>query len=360
MESVCIVKMNIIMIKKCLQNSGRYYAVRIFFILLLVVISFFCSCQKKSGEKETGKVKVGLVFDAAGKDDKSFNTASWIGASRAREDFNIILKDVEPGEPSAIEPSIRILAEQDFDLIIGVGFGNAPGIKAVSKEYPDIKFVIVDVEVKGDNVASILFEEHQGAFLVGMIAAGVSATGKIGFCGGMDVPLIHRFYEAYKAGARYIDPGVEVFEAYSGVTLDAWNDPTKGKEIAMSQYRRGADVVYAAAGATGLGVFDTAEEVQKYVIGNDANQNYLKPGYVLTSMLKRVDVGVYQIIRDVVEGNFKPGIHRFDLENNGLDYALDKYNKELIPSSLIEKVEQAKKDIIEGKLKVPDYYEQIR
>jgi len=323
-------------------------------------ILIFCFCKEKTGKDETGKIKVGLVFDSAGKDDKSFNTASWVGAVKAKEDFNIELKDVEPGDPSAIEPSVRILAEQGFDIIIGVGFGNAPAIEAVSREYPEIKFAIVDVEVQGDNVASILFEEHQGAFLVGMIAAGISKTGKVGFCGGMDVPLIHRFYVAYRAGARYIDPETEVFEAYSGVTLDAWNDPTTGKEIALAQYGRGADVVYAAAGATGLGVFDAAEEVKKFVIGNDANQNYLKPGFVLTSMLKRVDVGVYEMIKAVVENNFRPGIHKFDLKNDGLGYAVDEYNKDLIPPSLLEKVEKAKKDIIDGKLKVPDYYEQIR
>ncbi|RKY89285.1 BMP family ABC transporter substrate-binding protein [candidate division KSB1 bacterium] len=339
--------------------SGILYISRIFFVIFFGLLFLLQSCRKKEEDKNKGKIKVGLVFDAAGKDDKSFNTASWVGASRAKEDFNIVLKDVEPGEPSAIEPSIRILAEQGFDLIIGVGFGNKPYIEEVSKEYPELKFAIVDVEVKGDNVASILFEEHQGAFLVGMIAAGVSKTGKIGFVGGMDIPLIHRFYEGYKAGALYINPKVEVYEGYAGVTLDAWNDPTKGKEIALAQYSRGADVVYAAAGATGLGVFDAAEEVKKFVIGNDSNQNYLKPGYVLTSMLKKVDVAVYQIIKDVVQGNFKPGIHKFDLKNKGLDYAIDDYNRNLIPESLILKVEKAKQDIIKGKLKVPDYYEKI-
>ena len=345
---------------KTKRYSGIQMYSRIFFIVLLGCTFISFSCKRGEDEPVSGKIKVGLVFDAAGKDDKSFNTASWIGAVKAREEFNITLKDVEPGGPAAIESSIRILAEQKFDLIIGVGFGNAPAIEAVSKEYPGLKFVIVDVEVKGDNVASILFEEHQGAFLVGLLASGVSKTKKIGFVGGMDVPLIHRFFEGYKAGAQYINPETEVFEGYAGVTLDAWNDPTKGKEIALSHYSRGADIVYAAAGATGLGAFDAAEEVEKFVIGNDANQNYMKPGFVLTSMLKKVDVAVYRIIKSVVEGNFKGGIHRFDLANDGLGYALDEYNKNLIPQGLIEKVEAAKKDIIAGKLKVPDYYEQIR
>jgi len=252
---------------------------------------------------------------------------------------------------------IAIAGEDGFDLIFGIGFACAPYIESVSADFPEVKFSLIDHEAGGDNVNSVVFEEHEGAFLVGMMAAMASKSGIIGFVGGMDIPLIRRFVMAYEAGAKYIEPDINVLVNYAGVTIAAWADPTKGKELALSQYSRGADVVYAAAGATGLGVFDAAGEVKKLVIGNDSNQNWIKPGLVLTSMLKRLDIAVYSIIKDALNNNFKPGKQVFGLENNGVGYAVDEYNKELVTDEMMEKIEKAKADIISGNLKVPDYYE---
>jgi len=345
------------------NKSEKIFPSRIFCIILgtLFILSLFnFKCSKKTDDKVKTDFRVGLVFDAGGKDDKSFNSSAWAGASRAVKDFNITLKDVEPGDPSAIEPAIRALAEDGFDLIFGIGFASAPYIETVSADYPNLKFSIIDSESKGDNVCSVVFKEHEGAFIVGMIAGMSTKTGTIGIVGGMDVPLIRRFVMGYEAGANFVNPKIKILANYAGVTTTAWSDPTKGKELALSQYSRGADIIFAAAGATGLGVFDAAEELNKLVIGCDSNQNWIKPGLVLTSMLKMIDVAVYSIIGDALKDNFKPGKQIFGLNNNGVGYAIDNYNKNLLTDEIIKKVEQAKKDIISGKIKVPDYYETLR
>lgn len=330
-----------------------------FFLVFTIAVSSF-SCSDLSNKDDEGKFRVGMVFDAAGKDDLSFNTNAWRGSMRAAEEFGVIVKDIEPGEPSMIEPAIRTLAEQKFDLIVGVGFANAPYIEKVAKEFPDIHFVIVDTRIEGPNVASLLFEEHEGAFLVGMAAGLMTKTNKIGFVGGMNIPIIHRYYMGYESGAKYVNPGIEVFESYAGVTMNAWNDPTKGKEMALSHINRGADIIFAAAGATGLGAFAAVDEQNKMIIGCDANQNNLKPGKVLTSMLKRLDVAVYQMIKESFQDSFRAGDHIFRLENDGIGYAVDEYNKNLLPAEVIAKMEEAKKAIIAGTLKAPDYYETVR
>jgi len=342
-----------------LRNNKRFRIFIRFFLASIALCSAF-SCSDTPGADQSGKYRVGIVFDAAGKDDLSFNTNAWRGAIRARDEFGIAVNDVEPGDPSMIEAAVRTLAEQNFDLIIGVGFANAPYIEKVSKTYPESHFVIVDTRVEGPNVASLLFEEHEGAFLMGIAAAMSSKTGKIGFVGGMNIPIIHRYFIGYESGAKYINPDIQVFESYSGVTMNAWNDPIKGKEIALSQISRGADIVYAAAGATGLGAFDAAEEQKILVIGNDANQNYIKPGYVLTSMLKKLDVAVYEIIREALKGNFKAGDHIFNLKNGGIGYAVDDYNRDLLPAAVIAKMEEVKNAIITGSIEVPDYYDTLR
>jgi basic membrane protein A len=187
-----------------------------------------------------------------------------------------------------------------------------------------------------------------------MIAAYQSKTGILGFVGGMDIPLIHKFATGYEEGARYVNPKIRIIRNYVGITDTAWNNPGKGRELANSQYEQGADIIFQAAGNSGLGVFDAAEAYGKYAIGVDANQNWIKPGYILTSMLKRVENAVYSIVREEVEGQFKGGIHIYGLENDGVDYALDEFNRHLIPAEVIEKVEQAKRDIISGRIRVTD------
>ncbi len=327
-------------------------------ILLLAIALAMPGCSRAfgSGDDANGKVRVGIVFDIGGKDDKSFNAAAWEGVKRAKQDMpdQITLRDVEPGDPTSIEPSMRAFAERGYDLIIGVGFAQAPIMEAVSRDYPELKFAIIDGVIDSENVASLIFKEHEGSFLVGMIAARATKTNKIGFVGGMDIPLIHKFMTGYEEGARYANPKVQVFENYVGVNDAAWNNPGKGKELAKAQIERGADVIFQAAGNSGLGVFDAAEDTNTLAIGVDSNQNWVKPGFILTSMMKRVDNSVYNTVKDMVEGRFKGGIHLFGLDNEGIGYAIDDYNRALIPQSVIDEVERAKKEIIEGRIKVTD------
>ena len=329
----------------------------------------FSACSEPSvNAEDNGKIKVGIVFDIGGKNDRSFNAAAWEGVKRAQKDFDITLRDVEPGNPTSIEPAMRAFAERNFDLIIGVGFAQGPIMEKVARDYPNIKFAIVDgviLDQDGNplpNVASLVFREHEGSYLVGMIAASKSKTGKIGFIGGMDIPLIHKFETGYAEGAKSVDPDIKIYDNYIGVTDAAWNNPGKGKEIASNQLDNGADVIFTAAGNSGLGAFDAVEQGGKdangqakdYVIGVDSNQNGQKPGYVLTSMVKRVDIAVYDVVKEVLDGKFKGGFHTFGLDKDGVTYAMDENNKGLIPDDVLLKVEDAKQKIINGQIKVTD------
>ncbi len=325
-------------------------------LALLIYASLTVGCSMRDFAAEAGdkKTKVGIVFDIGGKDDRSFNAAANVGVVRAKKDFPIILRDVEPGDPTSIEPALRAFAQYGYNLITGVGFAQGPILTEVAKDFPQLHFVLIDAVADLPNVASLLFKEHEGSFLVGMIAAYTSKTGTIGFVGGMDIPLIHKFATGYGEGARYVNPNIRVLRNYVGITDAAWNNPGKGRELANSQYEQGADVIFQAAGNSGLGVFDAAEAYNKLAIGVDANQNWVKPGYILTSMLKRIDNAVYSIVQDEVEGKFKGGVHVYGLDNDGIGYALDEYNRHLIPQEVIDKVEQAKGEIIAGKIKVTD------
>jgi basic membrane protein A and related proteins len=302
--------------------------------------------------------KVGLVLDRGGRDDKSFNASAYEGASQAKEKLGIRLKYVEATDENSFEPLLRAFAQKDFDLIIGVGFAQKDAVAKIAAQFPDKHFAIVDSQVDLPNVRSLMFEEHQGAFIVGAIAAMVSKTGKIGFVGGMDVPLIRRFQLGYEAGAKQINPQVAVFSNFCGVTPEAWNNPPKAKELALAQYEQGADVIFAAAGASGAGVFDAAEEQKHLAIGVDSNQDWAKPGIILTSMLKRVDLAVYSTIQEAQAGKFTGGLKRFGLADKGVDYSIDQYNEKILPESVRARADQLKADIIAGKIDVPDYYTQ--
>ncbi|MGH6933618.1 MAG: BMP family lipoprotein, partial [Dongiaceae bacterium] len=231
----------------------------------------------------------------------------------------------------------------------------AAALEVVAKEFPDTKFAIVDMVVDLPNVKSIVFNEHEGSYLVGIIAAMASKTGKVGFVGGMDIPLIRKFACGYVQGVKYVNGGAEVFQNMTGTTGGAWNDPTKGGELARSQFDRGADVVYAAAGGTGLGVYQAAEDSGKLAIGVDSNQNYIHPGTMLTSMLKRVDLAVYNAFRTAQDGNWKAGLQVWGLAEDGVGWALDENNQALISDDMKAKVEQAKADIVSGAIQVHDY-----
>lgn len=301
-------------------------------------------------------LKVGLVLDKGGKDDKSFNSAAYAGATKAEKDFGIELKYVEATDNNAIENLHRSFAHKKYDLVIGVGFAQADAVKKVSAQFPDIKFAIVDGDVTAANVKSLLFEEHEGSFVVGALAAMKSKTGKVGFIGGMDIPLIRRFAKGYEAGVKYVNPKAEIIENYIGVTPEAWNNPAKAKELGLAQYGQKVDVIFVAAGASNSGVFDSAEEKKNFAIGVDSNQNWVKPGFVLTSMLKRVDNAVYETIRQAKDGKFAAGVSRFGLKDQGVDYSLDQYNEKLISADMKKKADDIKKKIIAGSIQVPDYY----
>jgi basic membrane protein A len=333
---------------------------------LLVVLCLFAvlrsACNRQSyGADDKSKVHVGIVFDIGGKDDRSFNAAAWEGVKRAAKDFPIVLRDVEPGNPTSIEPAMRAFAERGYDLIIGVGFAQAPIMEQVAMEYPNMHFAIIDGVSELPNVASLVFKEHEGSYLVGILAAKTTTTGTIGFLGGMDIPLIHRFEVGYEEGARAVNPSIRVVQNYVGVTDSAWNNPGKGKELALAQIGKGADVIFTAAGNSGLGAFDAVEQQGKqngrathFVIGVDSNQNMVKPGFVLTSMVKRVDNAVYSIVQDVVNGKFQAGFHVYGLDKNGVAYAMDENNKDLIPQEAIQEAETARQKIINGEIKVTD------
>ncbi|HEX8706948.1 MAG TPA: BMP family ABC transporter substrate-binding protein [Pyrinomonadaceae bacterium] len=329
-------------------------------LLVLVLAGPACRTTTDAAD-DRSKVRVGIVFDIGGKDDRSFNAAAWEGVKRAAKDFPIILRDVEPGNPTSIEPAMRAFAERGYDLIIGIGFAQAPIMEVVAKDYPNVQFAIVDGVSQLPNVASLVFKEHQGSYLVGMIAARASRTGVIGFLGGMDIPLIHRFETGYEEGARAVNPDIRVVANYVGVTDAAWNNPGKGKELALSQIGRGADVIFTAAGNSGLGAFDAVEQAgkrdgraERFVIGVDSNQNGVKPGFVLTSMVKRVDNAVYQIVKDRVAGTFQPGFHVYGLETDGVAYAMDQHNQALISPEVLKEVDEAKQKIINGQITVTD------
>ena len=300
--------------------------------------------------------KVGLVLDRGGKDDKSFNSSAYEGAMRAKARLGVFVKYVEASDDNAFEPLLRAFAQRDFDLIIGIGFAQKEAIKKVAGQFPAKHFAIVDAEVAAPNVRSLMFEEHQGAYVIGAIAAMTSKTGKIGFIGGMDIPLIRRFEMGYEAGAKKVNPQITVMANFVGVTSEAWNNPPKGKELAMSQYEGGADVVFAAAGASGLGVFDAAEEKKKYAIGVDSNQDWTKPGLILTSMLKRVDEAVFATIEEAKAGKFTGGVQRFGLANKGIDYSFDQYNDKILSETVRKRADELKAEIVAGKIVVPDYY----
>jgi basic membrane protein A len=344
-------------------------------LILLVLLSaglasLLTSCtQKIAAHDDRCHINVGIVFDIGGKNDRSFNAAAWEGVKRAQKDLPICLYDVEPGNPTSIEPAMRAFAERNFDLVIGVGFAQGPIMQKVAVDYPNIKFAIVDgviVDKDGKplpNVADLVFREHEGSYLVGMIAASKSKTGTVGFLGGMDIPLIHRFETGYAEGAKSVNPNIKVIDNYVGVTDSAWNNPGKGKELSLSQIDKGADVIFTAAGNSGLGAFDAVEQygrdpqtgqANKFVIGVDSNQNGVKPGFVLTSMVKRVDNAVYDVVKEVLYGKFDGGFHAFGLDKDGVAYAMDDNNKGIIPPDVLTKVDAAKQQIIAGQIKVTD------
>ena len=306
---------------------------------------------------QAADIKPAIVFDMGGKFDKSFNEGVASGAERFKKETGIAYAEFEITNETQFQQAHRRFAQRGQDLIIAVGFNQGVSVETVAKEFPAVHFTIIDAVVKLSNVQSLLFKEQEGSFLVGVAAAIASKTGKVGFVGGMDIPLIRRFACGYVPGAKFAHPSVEVIQNMTGTTPAAWNDPARGGELAKGQFDRGVDVVYAAAGGTGLGVYQMAKDSGKLAIGVDSNQNDLQPGTMLTSMTKRVDLAAYDSLMAEKNGTWQPGISVLGLKESGVDWAVDQYNEKLITPEMKTKVEQAKADIIAGKIKVQDYME---
>ncbi|HZZ62304.1 MAG TPA: BMP family ABC transporter substrate-binding protein [Roseiarcus sp.] len=301
-------------------------------------------------------IKPAIVYDLGGKFDKSFNEGVFNGATKFSKDTGIKFRDLEIQNDAQREQVLRHFAKDGFSPIMTVGFAWATALGKIADEFPNTKFGIIDATVDKPNVQSLRFKEHEGSFVVGVIAADTTKTGKVGFVGGMDIPLISKFQCGYEQGVKYASGGKdEVFANMTGTTPAAWNDPVKGGELARSQIDRGADIVYAAAGATGQGVLKAAADAGKLGIGVDSDQNGLFPGHVLTSMVKHVDNATYKSFMDAKNGTWKAGEEYLGLKEGGVDYALDQYNKNLITPEVKAKADQAKADIISGKIQVHDY-----
>ena len=301
-------------------------------------------------------IKPAVIYDMGGKFDKSFNEGVWNGVKKFTEETGIEVMEFEVTNETQREQAMRRMAERGATIILGVGFAQADAISNVSAEYPDVQFSIIDVGwLDAPNLRQYVFKEHEGSYLVGVAAAHASATGKVGFVGGMDIPLIRKFACGYVGGVKSVNSSAEVFQNMTGTTPSAWNDPAKGAELTKSQMDRGADVVYHAAGGTGMGVIQAAADAGKLAIGVDSNQNGIAPGSVLTSMLKRVDVAAYETFTDAKNGNFSAGIKVLGVAEGGVDWALDDNNASLITAEIKSAVEQARADILSGKVSVHNF-----
>src|SRR6476660_6563785 len=312
---------------------------------------------------EASRVRIGIVLDVGGRGDKSFNDGAYAGADSATRLLGSNVRFIEPGEGADREAGLRLLAAEGMNLVIGVGFIFTDDLANLAKEYPNTAFAGIDyalaVDDKGNvlppppNVAALKFREEEGSFLVGALAALVGKSKKVGFVGGMDIPLIHKFEAGYRAGVKQVCPDCEVIAQYAGVTPDAFKNPGKGKELALSQYQSGVNVIFHASGSTGQGVFEAARVMNKLAIGVDADQYDEAPGHILTSMVKGVNASVFDAIQRVQNKTFKGGIYSFGLKEGGVGYIYDDRNKALIPDSVHTRVEQLKQEIIAGRIKVP-------
>ncbi|MBO6602973.1 MULTISPECIES: BMP family lipoprotein [Rhodophyticola] len=294
-----------------------------------------------------------LVFDLGGKFDRSFNEAAFNGAQRWAEETGGEYREIELQSDAQREQALRRLAEAGSNPVVMAGFAFGSVLDTIAPDYPDTTFVIIDSVVDQPNVQSIIFQEHEGSFLVGMLAGMASETGVVGFVGGMDIPLISRFGCGYAQGVVAANPDATVIANMTGTTPAAWNDPVRGGELTRGQIAQGADVVYAAAGGTGVGVLQTAADEGILSIGVDSNQNGIHPGQVLTSMLKRVDVAVYNAFSAGEE--IETGVTVLGLAEDGVGYALDENNAELITPEMQEAVDAAREQIIAGEIVVHNF-----
>lgn len=301
---------------------------------------------------------VGLVFDVGGLGDKSFNDAAYRGLLRVAAELGAEIHYIEPANPADKEAGLRQFAAQGFDLVIGTGYVFSDDVRKLAAEYPDINFACIDYAPAPDipdppNLAGLRFREHEGSFLVGAIAGLETDSNIVGFVGGMDIPLIRKFQAGYEAGVAAVCPDCRILAAYAGTQAEAFNDPVMGKELALTQYGRGADIIYHAAGKTGKGVFNAARERGRRAIGVDSDQFEDAPCCVITSMIKKVDVAVFDAAGKVVRGEFAGGLYELGLAEDGVGYVYDDNNRDMLSAETIERVEALRAAIIAGDIEVP-------
>jgi len=326
-----------------------------------VLAALPAACARKGGhtpDAEAGKPVIGLVFDVGGRGDKSFNDQAYAGLERARNELGIVFRTLETGEGSDREAAMRQLAAGDAQLVFGVGFLFSDDIHKLAVEFPEKKFACIDYTVNpGDtlppNLVALKFKEEEGSYLVGALSGLLTKTGKLGFVGGMQIPLIKKFEAGYVAGVRAVSPRAQVIVKYAGTTGTAFKDPTKGKELALAEYNQGADIIYHASGSTGLGVFEAARERDKLAIGVDSDQNDEAPGHILTSMVKRVDVAVFDTIRETLQGRWSGGVKVFGLAEDGVSWVYDQRNRALIPDRVKATVDSLRAEIVAGRIVAP-------
>jgi basic membrane protein A len=318
-------------------------------------VAIFVTVLAATIEAQATEVHPALVYGLGGKFDRSFNESAAAGGARWSKETGVPVAEFEPTQESQREQGLRRLVEKGENAIVAVGFDQAAAVQVVADENPGVKFAIIDAVVDRPNVQSILFKEQDGSFLVGVLAGLASRSDVVGFVGGMDTPQIRAFECGFEQGVHYVKPAASVLENMAGTTPAAWRDPIRGGELARSQIDRGADVIYTAAGETGLGVLQAASDEGKLSIGVDSNQNYLHPGSVLTSMVKGVDTATYSFFKAVKDDTFRPGVKNMGIEDGGVSWALDEYNMKLITPAMKVAVDRAASEIVGGSLKVIDY-----
>jgi len=301
------------------------------------------------------EIKPAVVYDTAGKNDKSFNEAVFAGITNFMNDTGIAVTELEPTNEAMMEQSLKKFAQRGYSPVVAVGFTMANAVAAAAAEYPDTQFTIIDGVVDAPNVQNVVYKEHEGSFLVGIMAAMASSTGTVSFVGGMDIPLISRFECGYKQGVAHQDSSMTVLAQMTGSTPAAWGNPSKGGEITRSQVENGSDVVFAAAGGTGIGVYQTAADLGILAIGVDSNQNYMQPGTMLTSMYKKVGLAAYNSFDAAMNGTWAPGFSVNGVAEDGVGAAMDDYNADLVSPEMLASVATARAGIIDGSIVVHDY-----
>jgi basic membrane protein A len=324
----------------------------------VVLFLVLCACTGESEKTEQASLHVGLVFDVGGLGDKSFNDSAYEGLKRAGEELGVSFSFFEPGEGSDREAALRLMAAGETDLIFGVGFLFTDDIAAVAREFPAKHFACIDYAIKDtlplpQNLAAIKFREEEGSFLAGALAGLLTETGSLGFVGGMEGALIKKFESGYRAGVLHVRPDAQVLVNYAGVTDVAFKDPSKGKELALAQYDAGADIIYHASGATGLGVFEAARERDRLAIGVDSDQWREAPNHVLTSVLKRVDVAVYEVIRRTLGESFPSGVQVLGLKEGAVGIVVDENNRKWVTPQIEAQVRELEQEIVRGRIMVP-------